>query len=283
VAVDAERKSNSPGSQTAAAGSRSAAAPAWIIKGLVTQGSHEVAAPGATVVVGIEAAGKASKLVLTTDPEGRFICPLPPGSVSTKFYAYKEGWSLAVNGLWMEGGRNGGNVELRLARPRRCAGMVTDDSVKPPAGAEIQVESVALIPGNLATFMELRPSVLARGPVEKFSRTITDRGGTFSFESLPADSWLRLAVTTADGRHMRVWLGEQGGPTAGTAGLVQGMGYVSMPADTVVKLLAHPAARVQGRVTTKLPGVKVAGLRVMYQGSRPRDGRFCRQMMGRRF
>jgi hypothetical protein len=49
--------------------------------------------------------------------------------------------------------------------------------------------------------------------------------------------------------------------------MMEDMGFIPMLAGQATKFIVYPAARVQGRVTTKLTGVSVAGIKVMYQGS----------------
>ncbi|MGC8638758.1 MAG: carboxypeptidase-like regulatory domain-containing protein [Isosphaeraceae bacterium] len=219
-------------------------------------------------MAGFEVHGKFKHLVFTTNAEGGFVCPLPPGVAFPHYYAYKKGWSLPPR-LWSEAGRQGRVILRLLDQPRRWAGIIVDGTDKPLAGASVRIESLSLVSKGLVGLGHFLFPVLAGSPLEKHILTTTDREGMFSFATLPAHSWLRLAVTTADGRHMRV---KQAGRTVhreGMAGMVQDMGYMPMETEQAVKLVAYPAARVQGRVTTKLPGVSVAGLRVFYQGSRP--------------
>jgi len=51
------------------------------------------------------------------------------------------------------------------------------------------------------------------------------------------------------------------------------MGFVPAPGGQTTRLVVYPAARVQGRVTTKLSGLSVSGLKVTYQASRTRRHR----------
>ena len=61
---------------------------------------------------------------------------------------------------------------------------------------------------------------------------------------------------------------ETDGPVAS---MMAGQGFVAAPPGSPTRLVAFPAARVTGRVVTTMPGVKVAGLKVSYQASRPPD------------
>jgi hypothetical protein len=53
--------------------------------------------------------------------------------------------------------------------------------------------------------------------------------------------------------------------------MMDGMGLVAAPPGKAMQLVAYPAARVQGRIVTKLPGVSVSGVKVWFGGSRPHD------------
>jgi protocatechuate 3,4-dioxygenase beta subunit len=50
--------------------------------------------------------------------------------------------------------------------------------------------------------------------------------------------------------------------------MMKDLGFVSAPPGETARLVAIPAARVSGRVVTKLPGVSVSGLGAYYQSSR---------------
>ena len=256
----------------------SGAAAERALKGVVTQGSDDEPAVGATVVLGIEQHGQINRLAFTTDVAGRFVCPLPPGPIFTSFFAHKEGWSLNSSELWMEAARRTGEVKLRLVPPLHRTGFLVDESDRPLARAIIRVEMSAQTSstkngdGTTNTwtcYSYFRHAVLAGSPLEKQVLTTTDERGMFSFDTLPAaDSWLRLAVTTTDGRHMRVKHDEQAGRHVGFVETLQQNGFVLMESGRATKLAAYPAARVHGRVSTRLHGVNVAGLNISYQGSR---------------
>ena len=112
------------------------------IKGMVL-GPDEEPVAGATVVAGLEETGKANHQVFTTDAEGRFVWPLPPGPIFTNLYAYKEGWTRRPLASGWKPDEAEQEVELRLARPRLCAGMLVDGSDKPLAGASVRIEMIA--------------------------------------------------------------------------------------------------------------------------------------------
>ena len=169
---------------------------------------------------------------------------------------------------------------MRLNKPGPHAAILVDAAGKPVAGAGVRLEMFAQsyerkegvnsrIVG--AGFTYFRRAVLEGSPLERLFVTKTDGHGAFSFDSLPPDAWPRLAVTTADGRHHRVKTSRAGNEPNG--GMMEEMGFVPMPGGKTTSLVVYPAARVQGRVVTKLPGVSVSGLKVMYQSSRPRQDR----------
>ena len=112
--------------------------------------------------------------------------------------------------------------------------------------------------------------ILGGSPLEPLFITTTDEHGAFSFRAFGPDSWLRLAVTTPDGGAKCAVKGraKEGGPV-GT--MMDGQGFVSAPLGKETPLVVYPAARVQGRVVTKLPGVSVSGLKVWFQASRVRE------------
>ena len=51
------------------------------------------------------------------------------------------------------------------------------------------------------------------------------------------------------------------------AQMVEDAGFVSATADGKTRIVAVPAARIAGRVVTKLPGVSVTGLKAFFQDS----------------
>ncbi|MGC8642315.1 MAG: carboxypeptidase regulatory-like domain-containing protein [Isosphaeraceae bacterium] len=233
---------------------------------------------GATVVVGLLDTRTPNHHVLKTDSQGRFSWGPPPGEFSVYLCAHKAGWSTTGTSHWTGEEERIGELKLRLVKPERHAATLVDGSGKPVAGATVKLEMIALSfenkqAGRRSTgvaFVYFRREVLTGSPLEHLIVTKTDARGAFSFDSLPPKAWLRLAVTTVDGKHMRT----KGHVEAGDYNdrIMEEMGFVPA-AGPDTRLSTVAAARVQGRVTTKLPGVKVAGLKVMYQSSRSRGGR----------
>ena len=114
--------------------------------------------------------------------------------------------------------------------------------------------------------------VIAGSPLESLFVTTTDDRGSFTFGSFPPNHRLRLAVTTRDGREMRVKALPRSEAFLDTS--MAGEGFVSAPVGQETQFTIFPAASVQGRVTTKLPGVSVAGIRVWYKGSQVQQDRW---------
>ncbi len=256
---------------------RAVAKQARPVTGVVQDGDGKPIA-NATVVVGLLDTGTPNHHVLKTDNEGRFSWTPPPGEVSVYLCAHKAGWSTTGTSHWTGEKGRVGELKLRLVKPERHAATLVNSSGKPVAGATVRLEMAALAFENKqagrtvvgVSFVYFRREVLAGSPLERLIVTKTDDHGTFSFDSLPPNAWPRFAVITADGKHMRTKAHIEAGGYNDR--MLQEMGFVPATGpDTKLSTIA--AARLQGRVTTKLPSLKVAGLKVMYQSSRPRGGR----------
>ncbi len=243
----------------------------------MVQDSDDKPIAGATVVVGLIETGRPNHHVLKTDNEGRFSWQPPAGMFLVHVYAYKEGWAVSATMHSTSDERSFRETTLHLGKPGPHKAILVDESAKPVAGAAVKLEMCAHAYENKtaggritgAGYTYYRREVLEGSPLEQMLVTRTDDHGEFAFGCLSPDAWLRLAVTTADGRHMRVRLGPGGAEQNDT--MMEAMGFVPTPAGSTARLIAFPAARVQGRVTTKLAGVSVSGLKVSYQGSRLRE------------
>ena len=120
------------------------------------------------------------------------------------------------------------------------------------------------------SFMHVRREIIDDSPLETIFETVTNPDGSFTLEAVGPESWLRLGVTAADGKAMRVKAEQDA--TNGISAMLTESGFVEATPDKRVRLVAIPAARVKGRVATKLPGMRVAELTVSYQGSRAPGG-----------
>ena len=118
--------------------------------------------------------------------------------------------------------------------------------------------------------MHVRREIIDGSPLETVLETVTNPDGSFTLEAVGPESWLRLGVTAADGKAMRVKAEHDA--TNGISTMLAESGFVEATPDKRVRLVAFPAARVKGRVVTRLPGMRVAELTVSYQGSRVPGG-----------
>jgi hypothetical protein len=235
---------------------------------------------GVVVVVGIRDAGAPNHRVLATDKEGRFSWQLPPGPLALSCLAHKPGWGAIVNDRWLDTKQPGDDLVMKLGKPEPFTAVLIDQEGKPVAGARVRIEMSAQSGSNpeeggrrstWTAYSYYPHDVLAGSPLEPQFVTKTDDRGSFSFHSVPAGHQLRLAVTTRDGREMRVKAPTRADGSRDSK--MTGEGFVSVPPGQVARLAIFPAARVQGRVTTRLPGVSVSGIRVWYKGSPVRQGR----------
>ena len=78
-------------------------------------------------------------------------------------------------------------------------------------------------------------------------------------------------MTTRDGSQMRMRIKQRATARGTIAESMDLQGFVSAATGKETALVAYLAARVQGRVVTRLPGVSVSGLKVSYQSSRVRN------------
>jgi hypothetical protein len=265
---------------------------------VLDSGGHAV--PGATIVAGAADTGRSGHQVITTDARGRFAWPLPSGTEQVCLVAYKEGF--APSGLSAPASAlvDPHDLKLRLGTPTPFAAVLVDVDGRPVAGAKVRIEMIAHASERkegAATlvstgFEQICREVISGSPVEDLFVTTTDASGAFRFRAIDPVSGLKLGVTTADGRVLRVLARsgaagparrspeDQGsvttvpGETARlVSGLVQGMledqGFVVALPGGRARLVVVPAARVAGRVVTKLPGVRVGGLTATYQESHP--------------
>ena len=194
----------------------------------------------------------------TTGSDGR--CELTPaGRASQLRYvvAYKEGFAPA-SAFRFENRGDPGETELRLLPPVPFVGEVRDGAGKPVAGAVVQVVEASFRGiGDKDTQLWVLEWVVRGTPLERVFRSTTDTRGRFRFPALPKCTCVHITVTaTGIGEYERdhsIWPGR---------GIGQ-RGTVEAPAQVVLK----PVTRVVGRVVTRLPGVKVDGLKLVLNGA----------------
>ena len=150
--------------------------------------------------------------------------------------------------------------------------MLVDDLGRPLVGASVRVEVMAharevkygAATGFPMSISQIRREVIDGSPVERLFITTTDPRGVFQFGTIPPDSGLRFSVTAADGRALRV---EVPSGTRAIEQVLNRQGFITAQPGATARLVATPAARIAGRIVSRLPGVNVAGMRVWYQES----------------
>jgi protocatechuate 3,4-dioxygenase beta subunit len=242
-----------------------------IVSGLVTDADGQ-SVPGADVVCAIEA--KAShREVGKTDANGEYAFALPEGPVQVHVYAYKPGFAPSAMQSWLEETKPGERLNLQLPRPEPFSATLIDRQGKPVAGAKVRIEMVATRPvetknarGGIVTvcFEHVRPTDLSVTPLEPVYSALTDARGRFTIEAAPPGGGLRFVALVPKRGTMRIDMEGLRGSS-----MMKDHGIVPREA-TAQPLVVFPAAKVSGRVSTRLPGVGLSGLTVFMQGSRAR-------------
>ncbi len=265
----AAAKPAAPAKPAAAAGPK---APPTDIAGVVLDDRDQPVA-GATFVAGAHGPGRSGHQVSETDARGRFQWPLPPGSNQVCLIAHKDGFEVRALSAPANSLVDPHDVKIRLGKPAPFAAVLLDDAGKPVSGAQVRVEMIARSSSQqdgprtmVSTSYEQIPrEVITGSPVEQLFVTRTDASGSFEFRALGPDEGLRLAVRAADGRELLVTPGSNA--VGSTRQLLHEQGFVTAPPGETTRLVASPAARVAGRVTSALPGVAVSELTAFFQDS----------------
>jgi len=235
---------------------------------------------GAVVVVGIDSddphhapqASKTDKHILQTDGNGRFGCPVPPGSGLIALYAFKAGLAPVAWLSWRDAGKEISPVELRLSKPQPFRAKLVDRQGKPVSGADVRITRLATGPTVVGTtrgggqtvsvrYETIRWDVISGSPLAALYAAKSDAEGTVVFPALREGGGVKFDVIAPGGSGvLRV-------SRDGLRGPQQLIDESFVPrADLGPALVTLiPAARVSGRVVTKLPGVSVAGLSVSLQ------------------
>ncbi len=223
------------------------------------------------VVAGIQTTGKPNHQVFHTDTNGRFVWPIPEEPVMVYFVAYKEGFTPFFWIRWMDAGMREDHVDRKLGKPEPFAAVVVNEKGKPLAGAKISVETIAHSSGTANTistgFEAVCPEVIAGSPLEGLFEATTAADGSFAFRTFVSGSGLKLAVINGDGRKSRLRPAKPS--TERLRQQLEDDGFITAAPGERPVLVLVPGARVSGRVVTKLPGVDIGGLEVIYQGSGP--------------
>ncbi len=233
---------------------------------------------GATVVVGLDYIAKANHHVVESDKDGRFAWPVPDGEVSIFLAAYKKGLAPTTTERWIPADKRPDRVELKLDVTEPFSAVLVDGEGRPMAGAQVRVEMFAnsqTTPqpdGKSSTTMTsygyVRRDVIGGSPLEGVFEATTDRDGSFALPMSPGP-WLRLAAKAKakDGAEMRI--AQEKLPAGAFASHLAEEGFVGASPKGPTRLIAYPTAKLAGRVTTKMSGVDVAGLKIWLQDSNP--------------
>ncbi len=225
----------------------------------------------AVVVVGSRKYASIEARTLRTDADGHFTWPLPPGEVFGELVAYKAGQAPALRPHHIKAETRADEITLKLGTTVPFEAVLLDEAGRPMAGARVRIEMIATAsatPNSTSTsYSYVRRDALAGSPLSGLFEATTDGRGSFSFNDLGPWSWVRLGAIGADGRSLRV---KPSSPPVGLVpSMMDGQGFVAAPPGSATRLVASPAARVAGRVTTSLAGVKLSGLEVTCGGSNP--------------
>ncbi len=271
VAAELPRRTEARDAPAQTAAPVAKATPAEIRGVILDPDNHPVSA--ATIVVGACDPGQAGHQVITSDAEGRFTWALPADPKMVCLVARKDGFSASARLDYAPALVDPHDFKIRLGKAESFTATLVDVGGKPVAGANVRVEMVAEsieeknARGSLIStgYMRFPREIVEGSPVEEFLATTTDAGGSFTFKAIASGAGLKLGVATADGRTMRVKSG------ATEVGLVRehlhAEGFVTAPPGETTRLVEVPAARIAGRVVSKLPGVGVAGLTASLQES----------------
>jgi hypothetical protein len=223
---------------------------------------------GATVVAGQFAGGEPNHRIATTDSDGRF--ELTPSGKSAHLdyaVAYKDGLAPAS---FVRFARHDsaddepGNVLLHLGRAAPFAGVVKNSQGRPVLGATARIQYVQY-PGSdgPTTGLAVIEPIVRGTPLECVFRTTTDAQGRFVFAALPVGAKVSIVVKAPG---MGDYNSNNQPGRNGEMALLAGT--PNSPAEVVLA----PAARVVGRVVTRIRSIGVAGLKVAIQGSQHSHG-----------
>jgi RNA polymerase sigma factor (sigma-70 family) len=234
----------------------------------------------ADVVVRIEPSAASGKErpparfeVLKSGPDGRFSCPIPAGWVKVFLAARARGHAVAIWESGVSDEMRPSELKLKAARQTPFDAILVDGEGRPIAGAELRVERFETAPVVVeegagqrtvaVCYQNVPEAGLPGTPLEGLFSARTDPAGRFTFLALPPEGGMRLAVRDRGGRLWRVLTED----VAGSPELIY-QGFVPLAGQGIRRLTAAPAARIVGRVTTRLPDVSVGGLTVDLQSTR---------------
>lgn len=211
---------------------------------------------GATVVAGVSSGGP-NHQITTTDEHGRFSFAWEAGARDPNdVVAYKEGFAPVSTFRISRGQLEKRQVwftELILPPTAAFTGKVQDGSGRPIAGARARL----LYTKTQAFDLNAIASNVVQGtPLESLFMAVSDEQGIIRFPSVPAP--LSVMVEVRHDGH--------GDLIAECPGFHWGYMFAGDGAPPV-PLRLFPEARVAGRVSTRIPGVSIAGLKIGLQST----------------
>ncbi len=272
------------------------------VRGLVVD-ANDRPVSGATVVAGPDEPGKTGHDVLATDADGRFVWSPPLGTVSYGIVVARDGLAPSAIKGFVDGKIPVKDRNFRLGKPEPFAAVLVDGAGKPVVGATVRVAMFAS--GSVTSdtvsvgYTHIPQLVTEDNPVRPLFGTTTDAEGRFTFAAIPAESFIKVAITTADGRLVRarpegrsavgstladpavqLTFTPRKGQTPRAQRLIvdkqtrlgqmmRDEGFLTIVPGKLVQYEVIPTARVVGQITSKQPGVDLAGLTVSYQASQP--------------
>ncbi len=259
---------------------------------------------GAAVVIGVKMGGwqrtadspDTGRHILESDATGRFECPAPDGQYTAYLYAYKEGFAPTAALFSPPESELRPPPQLRLAKPQPFRARLNDGKGSPIANADVRITMLATGPfedeGGARvgiSFEHIRWEFVRGSALESIYAAKTDNEGNVIFPALREGGGVQFDAIDGNGR--RSWRIARD-KLRGHRMLVE-RGFASRANDGPAILTLIPAARISGRVISKLPDVAVAGLHAFVRsnatqptasaargGDRLR-GPFCHRRAGR--
>ncbi|MGO9920510.1 MAG: carboxypeptidase regulatory-like domain-containing protein [Isosphaeraceae bacterium] len=231
----------------------------------------------AAIVIGVKMQGSqpaadspdTDRHLLESDANGCFECPAPEGRYIAYLYAYKEGFAPAA-ALFSQESELQPPPQLRLAKPQPFRAKLVDGKGSPIANADVRITMLATGPfedegGSRVGFglEHIRWEFVRGSPLQPFYAAKTDQEGNVVFPALREGGGMKFDAIDGNGR--RSW--RIGRETLGGHRVLVGSGFAARAHDGPAILTLVPAARLSGRVISKLPDIVVAGLHAFVQST----------------
>jgi hypothetical protein len=246
VAGSSEEKPESPApkgknaAETPQARTTTTAAVAGVVKD-----SEDRPIPGATVLL----RSQERPLIVQTGSDGSFAFVKFPVTIDNlyalRLVAGKAGYAPAIGWATTDDDARNKQKVLKLGRAATLSGSVRDTQGRAVAGAGVEFAVVERYGLGYAPIGVVRGTVL-----ERFWFTRTDNNGRFQFST----------VSAGKDHTFHAWA--DGFADLDTAACNPRRYYKAGPGATPVQLTLARGGRVDGRIVTRMPGVRVGGLHV---------------------